>query len=107
MKQMVEGITTNGPGVPLSARASIRFNPKCDSNEIDENDLHLQNMMNKESQHFVESQLIEVSLLKMQMIRFVSILHLIQRKSAKACHNLKNMMNREFQWFEGFQHLMN
>jgi hypothetical protein len=42
-----------------------------------------QNMMNKEFQHFVESQLIEMMKMKMQMIQFVSILNLIQMKLMK------------------------
>jgi hypothetical protein len=36
MKQTVEGSTTERTDVRLSARASIRFNPEFDSNEIDE-----------------------------------------------------------------------
>jgi hypothetical protein len=40
MKQTVEGITTEQRDVRLSAKASIRFNPEFDSNEIDESDLH-------------------------------------------------------------------
>jgi hypothetical protein len=38
MKQTVEGITTDHTDMPLSARASIRFNLEFDSNETDEND---------------------------------------------------------------------
>jgi hypothetical protein len=37
MKQTVEGITIEWTEVSKSARASIRFNPEFDSNEIDEN----------------------------------------------------------------------
>jgi hypothetical protein len=36
MKQTIEGIKTEQTDVPLSARASIRFNLEFDSNEIDE-----------------------------------------------------------------------
>jgi hypothetical protein len=36
MKEMVEGIVTERIEVPLSARASIRFNPEFDFNGIDE-----------------------------------------------------------------------
>jgi hypothetical protein len=39
-----------------------------------------ENMMNQEFQHFVEEQLIEVMILKMQMIQFVSISKRIQMK---------------------------
>jgi hypothetical protein len=42
MKQTVEGITTEFTDVPKSARASVRFNPEFDSNEIDESDSHLE-----------------------------------------------------------------
>jgi hypothetical protein len=63
-------------------------------------------MMNTEFQHFVESQLIEVRNMKMQMIQFVSILNLIQMKVMKVIHILKNMMNRGFQLFEEFQYVM-
>jgi hypothetical protein len=38
MKQTVDGSTIERTDVPLSARASIRFNPEFDSNEIDESD---------------------------------------------------------------------
>jgi hypothetical protein len=40
MKQTIDGITTERTDVPLSARASIRFNAKYDSNKIDESDSH-------------------------------------------------------------------
>jgi hypothetical protein len=35
MKQTIQGITIERTDVPLSARASICFNPEIDSNEID------------------------------------------------------------------------
>jgi hypothetical protein len=41
MKQIVERITTKRTDEPSSARASIRFNPEFDSNEIDESLSHL------------------------------------------------------------------
>jgi hypothetical protein len=55
------------------------------------------NMMNKEFQHCVESKLIEVMMMKMQMIQFVSIVNLIQMKLMKVIHNMKNIPNKEFQ----------
>jgi hypothetical protein len=54
----------------------------------------------------VESQLIEVRMMKMQMIQFVSILNLIQMKWMKVIDKMRNMMNRKFQLFEEFQYLM-
>jgi hypothetical protein len=56
-------------------------------------------MMNKEFQHFVESQLIEVRKMKMLLIQFVSRLNLIQMKLMKVTDMMKNMMNKEFQHF--------
>jgi hypothetical protein len=53
--------------------------------------------MNKDFQHWMESQLIEVMKLKMQMIQFVSIVILIQMKSMKVNNNMKNISNKEFQ----------
>jgi hypothetical protein len=51
------------------------------------------NMMNKEFQHFVESQLIQVSnMMKIHMIQFVSSLNLIQMKLMKVIYNVKNIM---------------
>jgi hypothetical protein len=40
----------------------------------------IENMMNQEFQHGMESQLIEVMILKMQPIQFGSIVNLIQMK---------------------------
>jgi hypothetical protein len=40
MKQTVEGIATDQTEMPLSAKASIRFNPEFDRNESDESDFH-------------------------------------------------------------------
>jgi hypothetical protein len=45
------------------------------------------NMMNKESQHFVDFQLTEVRKMKMQMIQLVSILNLIQMKLMNVSEN--------------------
>jgi hypothetical protein len=59
----------------------------------------MKNMMNKEFQHFVESQLIEVKKMTMQMVRFVSILNVIQMKLMKVSNIMKNMMNKECQHF--------
>jgi hypothetical protein len=55
----------------------------------------MKNIMNKEFQHFVESQLIKVKKVKIQMIQFVSILNLIQMELMKVINKMKNMMNRE------------
>jgi hypothetical protein len=57
------------------------------------------NVINKEFQHFVESQLIEVRMTKMHLIQFASILNLIQMKLMKVSHRLQNMMNKEFRHF--------
>jgi hypothetical protein len=65
----------------------------------------MKNMMNQEFQHFVESQLIDVRNMKMQMIQFVSVLNLIEMKLMKV-EKMKNMMNGEFQSFEEFQSWM-
>jgi hypothetical protein len=43
---------------------------------------NLKNIMNQEFQHWMESQLIEVMKMKMQMKQFVSIVNLIQMKIA-------------------------
>jgi hypothetical protein len=56
--------------------------------------------MNKESQHLAESQLIEASMTKMQMIEFVTILNSIQKKSLKMIRMMRNrrdnMTNRAY-----------
>jgi hypothetical protein len=59
----------------------------------------MKNIFNKEFHHFVESQLTEVRMMKMQMIQFLSNLNLIQMKLMKVIHRMKNMMNKEFQHF--------
>jgi hypothetical protein len=49
----------------------------------------------------VESGLIEVMILKMHIIQFVSIVNWIQMKLMKVIHNVKNILNKEFQhWME-------
>jgi hypothetical protein len=58
---------------------------------------NLKNKMNKEFQHWMESQLIEVMNLKMQMIQFVSIVNVIQMKWMKVIYMMKNKRNKEFQ----------
>jgi hypothetical protein len=58
---------------------------------------NLKNTMNKEVQHFVESQLSEVMKMKMLPIQFVSILNQIQMCLMKVIDNFSNMMNQEFQ----------
>jgi hypothetical protein len=49
-------------------------------------------------EHYVESQLIEVMKIKMQIIQYVSIVNLIQMKWMKVINNMKNMMNQECQY---------
>jgi hypothetical protein len=56
------------------------------------------NMMNKEFQHSLESELIEVMNMKMQTIQFVLIVNLIQLKWVKVISTMKNMMIQEFQY---------
>jgi hypothetical protein len=56
----------------------------------------MKNMMNKEFQHFVGSQLTEVRMMKMHLIQFVSILKLIQMKLMKVTGSSTNMMNKEY-----------
>jgi hypothetical protein len=58
---------------------------------------NLKNMMIQEFQHFVESQLTQVSRIKMQMVQFASMMTVIRKKLIKVIGNLKNMMNKEFQ----------
>jgi hypothetical protein len=45
----------------------------------------------------MESQSIEVMILKMHSIQFGLIVNLIQMKSMKVIYNMKNMMNQEFE----------
>jgi hypothetical protein len=45
----------------------------------------------------MESQLIQVMILKMQTIQFALIVNLIQMKSMKVIYTRENMMNQEFQ----------
>jgi hypothetical protein len=47
----------------------------------------------------VESQLIEVRMMKMHLIQFVSSLNLIQMKLMKVIDMAKNIMSKEFQHF--------
>jgi hypothetical protein len=47
---------------------------------------NLKNMKNKEFQHSLESKLIEVMKMKMQMIQLVSNVNLIQTQSTQAPH---------------------
>jgi hypothetical protein len=57
----------------------------------------MKNMMNKEFQHYEESQLIEVMKMKMHLIQFVLIVNLIQMKLMKVIYMMKNNLNKEFQ----------
>jgi hypothetical protein len=56
-----------------------------------------QNMMIQEFQHDMESQLIQLSMMKMQMIQFLPMMMAIQMKSMKMMSNLENMMIQESQ----------
>jgi hypothetical protein len=57
----------------------------------------MNNMMSKEFQHSMESQLIEVMTMKMQMTQFVSIVNWIQMIVMKVVDKMNNMMSKEFQ----------
>jgi hypothetical protein len=70
---------------------SIRVNREFDSNEIDESDSQFKNNLIQEFQHSLESKLIEVMILKMLQIQFVSSVNLIQMKLMKVIHNWKNI----------------
>jgi hypothetical protein len=54
----------------------------------------MKNMMNQEFQHYLESRLIEVMILKMQPIQFGLIVNLIQMKWMKVTYMMEN---RQFQ----------
>jgi hypothetical protein len=58
----------------------------------------MQNMMNQGFQHYLESRLIEVMILKMHPIQFRLIVNLIQMKWMKLIDTRENMMNQEFQY---------
>jgi ATP/ADP translocase len=58
------------------------------------------NMMNQEFQHYSESQLIEVMILKMHPIQFGLIVNLIQMKWMKMIYTSENITNQEFQYHE-------
>jgi hypothetical protein len=61
----------------------------------------LQNMMIQESQQWMESRLIEVMNVEMQMIQFVLIVNWIQMWLMKVMNTSKNMMIQESQhWME-------
>jgi hypothetical protein len=57
----------------------------------------MKNIPNKELEHWIELQLIEVMKMKMHLIQFVPIVDLIQLKVMKVIDNLKNIPNKEFQ----------
>jgi hypothetical protein len=62
---------------------------------------NIKNILNQESEQLKESQLIEVTNMKMHLIQFVSIVNWIQMKLMKMICNLKNILNQEFeQWKE-------
>jgi hypothetical protein len=53
------------------------------------------NILNKQFQHFVEKQLIEVMNAKMQVIQFFSILNLIQMKFMSKMHKIWSKQSEE------------
>jgi hypothetical protein len=57
----------------------------------------LKNMISREFQPDMESQLIQGSMIKMPEIQFVSMMMGIQIKLMKMICKAKNMMNKEFQ----------
>jgi hypothetical protein len=57
----------------------------------------MKNKMSQGFQLFLESELIEVMNLKMQKIQFESSVNLIQMKSMKVIHKMKNISNKEVQ----------
>jgi hypothetical protein len=81
-RQSCDFLEPEGPNVPLE---SLSKSMKAS---------RMKNMMNKEFQHFVESQLLEVKNMKMEIIQFVSVLDLFQIKLMKSS-KMKMMMNKE------------
>jgi hypothetical protein len=69
MEQTVERIMIKRNDVPESDWASIYFNQDFDLTGIDENDLQSEKHDEQKFQHFIESQLIQVTKMKMQMIQ--------------------------------------
>jgi hypothetical protein len=63
-------------------------------------------IMSQEFQHCLESQLIEVMILKMHPIQFAVIVNLMQMKWKKMRNTLKNMMNQNFQYHEELGYVM-
>jgi hypothetical protein len=57
----------------------------------------MKNILNQESQVYLESRLIEVIIYETQMIQFVSTVNLIQMQLTKVIYNLKNSPIQEFQ----------
>jgi hypothetical protein len=55
----------------------------------------VKNMMNRNFERCMETKLIEVMNMKMQMIQFVSIANLIQMKLMRVMHNVTDMTNNE------------
>jgi hypothetical protein len=59
--------------------------------------------MNIKFPNCVESKLIEMMMMKMPMIQFVSVVILIPIQLMKVIGNLRNMMSKEFQYFMEFK----
>jgi hypothetical protein len=60
---------------------------------------NMTNILNKEFQHFVKSQVIEMMKKRIHIIQFVSVLNLIQMQLMKVINIMKNMTNKGFQYF--------
>jgi hypothetical protein len=61
----------------------------------------MKNIPNKDCQHWMKSQLIEVMNMKMQMIQFMLIVNLIHMQLMKVIYKMKNIPNKECQiWME-------
>jgi hypothetical protein len=62
--------------------------------------------MIQESRHSVKIQLIQMTIIKMQMIRFESVINAIQMKLTKVIPKMKGMTIQEFQLPFQFQVMM-
>jgi hypothetical protein len=64
------------------------------SNKVSQSNLQSENMVNNRIQHFIESQLVDVSLLKMQRKICLSILNVIQIQLILIISLTKNIMTK-------------
>jgi hypothetical protein len=88
----LRGIKIIGSDEATKADDSIPVNREGDSKKLRKVTYGLRPRMNSKFQHCMESKSIEVIMMKMQMIQFVSIV-----KLTNVIGNLKNMKNNEFQ----------